>query len=201
VEADIEFRPSHGDLVLPTEKTLLLLDEDPTLCRRLHRVFDGLGFSITIVGSVVQAVAFARSSPPAFALLALRLRDGCGLTVLKALREGRPEARVVMLTAYGDIPSAVAAIRGGAVDYLIKPADDQSVVQAVMGGQPGETRPPLHNQKSANQVRWDHIQHVYELCGRNISQTARSLDMHRRTLQRTFAKGAPPQSQAPPDLA
>ena len=175
----------------PTEKTLLLLGEDTVLCRRLDRVFGALGFTTTIVGSVAEAVEFVRAAPPAFALLALRLKDGSGLKVMYALREGRPDARIVMLTAHGSIATAVSAIRAGAADYLIKPADDEEVVRAVLGGLAVDEPAPPQSHMSANRVRWEHIQSVYELSGRNVSQTARGLGMYRRTLQRILAKHAP----------
>lgn len=131
-----------------------------------------------------------RKHPPAFAVLDLRLEDGSGLQVVEELHAKRPEARVVMLTGYGNIATAVAAVKAGAVDYLSKPADAEEVVQALLAN--GEARPALpDNPMSADRVRWEHIQRVFEMCDHNVSETARRLNMHRRTLQRILAKRAP----------
>jgi two-component system response regulator RegA len=174
-----------------SEKTLLLLDDDSVLCRRLGRALDAQGFVTTLVGSVADAVEAVRASPPAFAVLDLRLEDGSGLKVVQALRDRRPDARIVMLTGYGNIATAVAAVRAGAVDYLAKPADAEDVVKAMLGFLTSEAATPPENPMSADRVRWEHIQRVYELCARNVSETARRLGMHRRTLQRILAKRAP----------
>jgi two-component system, response regulator RegA len=173
------------------ERTLLLLDDDTVLCRRLGRALEAHGFATRMVGTVADAVEAVRSDPPAFAVLDLRLEDGSGLKVVQALREQRPDARIVMLTGYGNIATAVAAVRAGAVDYLAKPADAEDVVRAMLGTLTADTPAPPENPMSADRVRWEHIQRVYELCGRNVSETARRLGMHRRTLQRILAKRAP----------
>jgi two-component system response regulator RegA len=190
VTAEIGAQPSTDDWIAATDKTLLLLNDDTVLCCRLHRVFDALGFNTTMAASVPAAVELVRASPPAFALLGLRLKDGCGLEVMKALREERPHARIIMLTGYGNIATAVAAIRGGAADYLVKPANDDDVVRAVLGGLSVDEASPPKEQAKIDDVRWEHIHHVYELYGRNVSETARRLGMHRRTLQRTLARHA-----------
>lgn len=174
-----------------TEKTLLLMDDDAVLCRRLGRALEAYGFSTTTAGSVAEAVEAVRALPPAFAVLDLRLEDGSGLRVVQALRERRPDARIVMLTGYGNIATAVAAVRAGAVDYLAKPADGDDVVRALLGMLTADAPAPPENPMSADRVRWEHIQRVYELCSRNVSETARRLGMHRRTLQRILAKRAP----------
>src|SRR3569623_3087098 len=111
------------------------------------------------------------------------------LLVLDAIHAARPDARVIMLTGYGNIASAVAAVMAGAVDYLPKPADADDVVRALLARDDGPA--PPENPLSADRVRWEHIQRVYELCGHNVSETARRLNMHRRTLQRILAKRAP----------
>ena len=187
----VEVQPSFCLHAPSPEKTLLLLDDDTVLCRRLNHVFDALGFVITTVDTVEKAFEFVRVSPPAFAVLAQRLKDGSGLIVMKALREERPAARIVMLTSYGNIATAVSAIRGGAVDYLVKPATDDDVVRAVLGGPAEDAATPSERPASANRVRWDHIQQIFELNDRNIAKTARRLGMHRRTLQRRLGKNAP----------
>ena len=146
---------------------------------------------VTTAGSVEEAVEHVRVSPPAYAVLEQRVKDGSGLTVLKALHEKRADARVVMLTSYGSLATAVLAIRGGAVDYLLKPATDVDVVRAVLGERAEDTASPPIRLESANRVRWDHIQQILSLNDGNISKTARRLGMHRRSLQRMLAKNAP----------
>ncbi|MFI4975632.1 MAG: ActR/PrrA/RegA family redox response regulator transcription factor [Caulobacterales bacterium] len=176
-------------VALLPEKSLLLLDDDAPLRNRLGRALEARGFEPTLVESVEDAMAAVRTKPPAFAVLDMRLQDGTGLKVVEALRDARPDARIVMLTGYGNIATAVAAVKAGAVDYLSKPADADDVVKALMA-QGGAPAPP-ENPMSADRVRWEHIQRVYELCGHNVSETARRLNMHRRTLQRILAKRAP----------
>ena len=136
-------------------------------------------------------MAALKISAPAFAVLDMRLEDGTGLKVVEAIREIRPDSRVIMLTGYGNIATAVAAVKAGAVDYLSKPADADDVVKALLAAARGESPAPPENPMSADRVRWEHIQRVYELCGHNVSETARRLNMHRRTLQRILAKRAP----------
>ncbi len=172
------------------EKSLLLLDDDAPLRTRLGRALESRGFQTTLVESVSEALSSVRSRPPAFAVLDMRLEDGSGLKVVEALREARPDARIVMLTGYGNIATAVAAVKAGAVDYLSKPADADDVAKALLA-QGGSAPAPPENPMSADRVRWEHIQRVYELCGHNVSETARRLNMHRRTLQRILAKRAP----------
>ena len=172
------------------EKTLLLLDDDGPLRNRLGRALESRGFETTLCESVSEALTAVRSLPPAFAVLDMRLEDGTGLKVVEALREARPDARIVMLTGYGNIATAVAAVKAGAVDYLSKPADADDVARALLA-QGDEAPAPPENPMSADRVRWEHIQRIYELCNHNVSETARRLNMHRRTLQRILAKRAP----------
>ena len=145
---------------------------------------------MSAVSSAGEAKDIARLNPPAFAVLDLRLEDGSGLDVVQVLHEYRPEARAVILTGYGAIATAVAAVKAGAVDYLAKPADVEDIVKALTAS-PDEKPAPPDNPMSADRVRWEHIQRVYELCNHNVSETARRLNMHRRTLQRILAKRAP----------
>ncbi|MHB8527912.1 MAG: ActR/PrrA/RegA family redox response regulator transcription factor [Caulobacteraceae bacterium] len=173
------------------DKSLLLLDDDAPLRNRLGRALESRGFSTRLVESVGEAVAAVRTQPPAFAVLDMRLEDGSGLKVVQALRHARKDARIVMLTGYGNIATAVAAVKAGAVDYLSKPADADEVARALLAAHAGAAPPPPENPMSADRVRWEHIQRVYELCGHNVSETARRLSMHRRTLQRILAKRAP----------
>lgn len=172
------------------DRTLLVLDDDAALRTRLGRAMESRGFEVTLAESVAEATRIARAGPPAFAVVDMRLEDGTGLTVVEAIREARPDARVVMLTGYGAIANAVAAIKAGAIDYLSKPADADDVVKALLAQGDDKAAPP-ENPMSADRVRWEHIQRVYDLCGGNVSETARRLNMHRRTLQRILAKRAP----------
>jgi len=173
------------------DRTLLLLDDDAALRNRLGRALEARGFQVKLAESVAEASAAAKSSPPAFAVVDMRLEDGSGLAVVETLRQARADTRIVMLTGYGAIATAVAAVKAGAVDYLAKPADADDVVRALLAAATGKTPPPPDNPMSADRVRWEHIQRVYELCSHNVSETARRLNMHRRTLQRILAKRAP----------
>ena len=182
-----DFHPGLSDIA---DRSLLLLDDDAVLRVRLGRALQSRGFETTLAESVEEAVAAVRAAPPAFAVLDMRLADGSGLSVVDLIRDVRPEARIIMLTGYGNIATAVAAVKAGAVDYLSKPADADNVVAALLAAEGGAPAPP-ENPMSADRVRWEHIQRVYELCGHNVSETARRLAMHRRTLQRILAKRAP----------
>jgi len=173
-----------------SERTLLIVDDDAPLCQRLARAMEKRGFVVSTAESVAEGVAAATGRPPAFAVVDLRLGDGSGLDVVSALRRARPNARVVMLTGYGNIATAVAAVKEGAVDYLPKPADADAVEQALLADDRG-LPPPPSDPMSADRVRWEHIQRVFEQCDRNVSETARRLKMHRRTLQRILSKHAP----------
>lgn len=172
------------------DKSLLVIDDDAPLRTRLGRALEQRGFEVTLAGSVSEALAAVRAKPPAFAVVDLKLDDGSGLKAVEAVRAARPEARVVMLTGYGNIATAVAAVKAGAVDYLAKPADADDVMNALLA-QAGQNPNPPEKPMSADRVRWEHIQRVYELCNHNVSETARRLSMHRRTLQRILAKRAP----------
>ena len=172
------------------DRTLLIVDDDAPLRNRLARAMEKRNFQVQTAESVAAAIEAARLSPPAYAVVDLRLEDGNGLDVVEVLHETRPDARVVMLTGYGNIATAVAAVKRGAVDYLAKPADADDVEAALLAP-PGQKPPPPENPMSADRVRWEHIQRVYELCGQNVSETARRLNMHRRTLQRILAKRSP----------
>lgn len=180
---------SEAVAALP-DKSLLLLDDDAPLRIRLGRALEARGFEAVLVGSVAEAIEAVKALPPAFAVLDLRLDDGNGLQVVEVIQKARPDARVVMLTGYGNIATAVAAVKAGAVDYLPKPADADDVLRALLARKDEAPAAP-ENPMSADRVRWEHIQRVYELCGHNVSETARRLNMHRRTLQRILAKRAP----------
>jgi two-component system response regulator RegA len=179
-----------ADVAVLPDKSLLVLDDDAPLRTRLGRALEQRGFEPTLVASVAEALAAVRVHAPAFAVLDMRLEDGTGLKVVEAVRDARPDAKIIMLTGYGNIATAVQAVKAGAVDYLSKPADADDVVRALLvrGDRPAA---PPDNPMSADRVRWEHIQRVYELCNHNVSETARRLNMHRRTLQRILAKRAP----------
>jgi two-component system response regulator RegA len=184
----VEAAPLRG---LPeSDRTLLIVDDDAPLCQRLARAMERRGFVVATADSVASGTAAATAQPPAFAVVDLRLGDGNGLDVVSALRMARPGARIVMLTGYGNIATAVAAVKAGALDYLPKPADADAVERALLA-QEGEAPPPPEDPMSADRVRWEHIQRIFELCDRNVSETARRLKMHRRTLQRILSKHAP----------
>lgn len=172
------------------DRTLLLVDDDELFLRRLAKAMEKRGFSVETADSVAAGKAIATARPPAYAVVDLRLEDGNGLDVVEVLRERRPESRIVVLTGYGAIATAVAAVKTGATDYLSKPADATDVMNALLATG-DELPPPPENPMSADRVRWEHIQRVYELCDRNVSETARRLNMHRRTLQRILAKRSP----------
>ena len=172
------------------DKSLLVVDDDKAFCERLARAMSSRGFMARTALSVAEALAAIETSPPAFAVIDLRMGDGSGLDVMRALKARRADARGVILTGYGAIATAVMAVKLGAFDYLAKPANADDVVAALMAGRldsPPQHDPPM----SADRVRWEHIQRIYEVCERNVSETARQLNMHRRTLQRILAKRAP----------
>jgi two-component system, response regulator RegA len=175
---------------LPEDKTLLIVEDDRPFRERLARAMEARGFQVIIAETVAQGIARAREMPPAHAVVDLKLDDGSGLDVVEALHAVRSDARVVVLTGFGNIATAVAAVKAGAVDYLSKPADADDVAKALLA-QAGSAPAPPENPMSADRVRWEHIQRVYELCGHNVSETARRLAMHRRTLQRILVKRAP----------
>lgn len=172
-------------------KTLLIVDDDAPFRTRLVRAMETRGFTVSSAENVSEAQVIARGQKPNYAVVDLRLGNGGnGLDVVTVLREAKPECRIVMLTGYGNIATAVAAVKLGALDYLAKPADADDVEAALMVPT-GETPAPPENPMSADRVRWEHIQRVYELCNHNVSETARRLNMHRRTLQRILAKRSP----------
>ncbi|MEZ5777059.1 MAG: ActR/PrrA/RegA family redox response regulator transcription factor [Paracoccaceae bacterium] len=174
---------------LGPDRSLLLVDDDGPFVSRLARAMEKRGFEPETAETVATGRAAAIARPPAFAVVDLRLGDGNGLDVVETLRERRADCRVVVLTGYGAIATAVAAVKIGAVDYLSKPADADDITNALLARD--TLPPPPENPMSADRVRWEHIQRVYELCDRNISETARRLSMHRRTLQRILAKRSP----------
>ncbi len=176
-------------------RSLLVVDDDNVFRQRLARAMEKRGFDVISVESVSRGIELAAKAPPAFAVLDLRLLDGSGLDVVEALRKAKPDCRIVMLTGYGNIATAVAAVKAGAVDYLSKPTDADAVERALLAKTEDVPVPP-ENPMSADRVRWEHINRVFEQCDRNVSETARRLKMHRRTLQRILAKHAPKDNEA-----
>ena len=175
---------------MPSDRSLLIVEDDKSFLQRLARAMEGRGFSVTTAESVADGLAQLETASPAFAVVDMRLEDGNGLDVISALKRRRPDARAIILTGYGNIATAVNAVKLGAVDYLSKPVVADDVVAALLAVDGRKAEPP-ENPMSADRVRWEHIQRIYELCGRNVSETARRLNMHRRTLQRILAKRAP----------
>ena len=185
-----ELAPKEMTIADGTEKSLLIVDDDRPFGERLGRAMAARGYRPTVVASIAEGLAAIASAPPAFAVIDLKLGDGSGLEVMKALKELRPESRAIILTGYGAIATAVIAVKLGAFDYLAKPVNADEIVAALNSerlDRMDKAEPPM----TADRVRWEHIQRVYESCERNVSETARQLNMHRRTLQRILAKRAP----------
>ena len=172
------------------DKSLLIVDDDNPLRDRLARAMEKKGFKVAQAESMIHGITQAKNSPPAFAVVDLRLGDGSGLEVVKEIRKLKMDSRIVMLTGYGNIPTAVAAIKAGAIDYIPKPADADDVESALLALPESKAVPP-ENPMSADRFKWEHIHRVFELCNRNVSETARRLKMHRRTLQRILSKKSP----------
>ena len=172
------------------DKSLLIVDDDDPFRNRLARAMEKKGFSVKEAKSVSEGLKIAENTPSNFAVVDLRLEDGNGLDVVKALHKSKKESRIVMLTGYGNLPTAVAAVKAGAIDYIPKPVDADDVENALLASPSAKANPP-ENPMSADRVKWEHIHRVFELCNRNVSETARRLKMHRRTLQRILSKKSP----------
>jgi len=172
------------------DKSLLIVDDDNPFRERLARAMEKKGFEVSQAEGVKKGLESVKQKKPAFAVVDLRLGDGNGLEVVKEIQSSNSKSRVVMLTGYGNIPTAVAAIKQGAIDYLAKPADADDVERALLADPNSKAAPP-ENPMSADRVKWEHIHRVFELCNRNVSETARRLKMHRRTLQRILSKRSP----------
>ena len=172
------------------EKSLLIVDDDDPLRVRLARAMEKKGFEVKDAKTIENAIKLVRSFPPKFALVDLRLEDGSGLDVVHEINKAKKDSRIVMLTGYGNLPTAVAAVKAGAIDYMAKPVDADDVESALLAPPNSQAKPP-ENPMSADRVKWEHIHRVFELCNRNVSETARRLKMHRRTLQRILSKRSP----------
>ncbi len=185
-----------GDESLPEERSLLIVDDDEPFRTRLATAMERRGFMVTTADSIEAGIGAATAAPPAYAVVDLKLGEGNGLELVHALQRISPDTRMVMLTGYGNIATAVAAVKAGAVDYLAKPVDVDRLVGALLqwnGSEEGPLPEPSDMPMTAERVRWEHIQRIYDECNRNVSETARRLRMHRRTLQRILAKHAPPE--------
>ena len=172
------------------DNSLLIVDDDNPFRERLSRSMEKKGFKVSQAESVKKGKDCLKIIKPAFAVIDLRLNDGNGLEVVKEIQNSNADSRIVMLTGYGNIPTAVAAIKQGAIDYLAKPADADDVEKALLADPKSKAQPP-ENPMTADRVKWEHIHRVFELCNRNVSETARRLKMHRRTLQRILSKRSP----------
>ena len=172
------------------DKSLLIVDDDNPFRQRLARAMEKKGFIVIQAEGVKAGLESIKSKKPAFAVVDLRLNDGNGIEVVKEIQKNNSESRIIMLTGYGNIPTAVAAIKEGAIDYIAKPADADDVEKALLAD-PNKKPAPPENPMSADRVKWEHIHRVFELCNRNVSETARRLKMHRRTLQRILSKRSP----------
>ena len=172
------------------DKSLLLVDDDNPFRERLARAMEKKGFTVYQADGVKKGIEIAKLKKPVFAVVDLRLNDGNGLEVVKEIQKLNTNSRIIMLTGYGNIPTAVAAIKHGAIDYLSKPADADDVEKALLADPKSKAQPP-ENPMTADRVKWEHIHRVFELCNRNVSETARRLKMHRRTLQRILSKRSP----------
>jgi two-component system response regulator RegA len=187
----VEVAPAPGPVMTAApDRTLLIVEDDKSFLQRLARAMESRGFVVATAESVAEGLIHLETSSPAYAVVDMRLGDGNGLDVISALKRRRPDARAIILTGYGNIATAVNAVKLGAVDYLAKPVDADDVANALLALE-GKVAEPPENPMSADRVRWEHIQRIYELCNRNVSETARRLNMHRRTLQRILAKRAP----------
>ena len=190
VRSNIKETPTGLKISDFDDKSLIIVDDDDPFRLRLARAMEKKGFQVKDAKTVENAINLVKSSPPKFALVDLRLENGSGLDVVKAINEAQKDSRIVMLTGYGNLPTAVAAVKAGAIDYLAKPVDADDVESALLASPNSKAKPP-ENPMSADRVKWEHIHRVFELCNRNVSETARRLKMHRRTLQRILSKRSP----------
>ena len=177
-----------------TSQKLLIIDDDEILAKRLAVSMERKGYDVITAFTIHDGLDMACRQRPGFALIDLRLEDGSGLDIVEQIRTHVPGCKMVMMTAYGNFQTAVAAVKAGAVDYISKPVDADLVHNALQ--QKSDTLPdPPEAPMSPDMVKWEHIQRIYEQCDRNVTETARRLQMHRRTLQRILRKHAPHDSR------
>ncbi len=171
-------------------KTLLVVDDDMPFRERLSRSMEKKGFEVKSAESFTVASKLIEVNIYDYAIVDMRLSDGSGLELIKKIQNKSPLTKSLLLTGYGNIATAVAAIKSGAIDYLPKPAEIDQIYDALTNSKE-VLPPPPENPMTADRIRWEHIQRVFILCKRNVSETARRLRMHRRTLQRILNKHAP----------
>ena len=171
-------------------KSLLVVDDDLPFRERLSRSMEKKGFEVNSADSFASAVEIIEKTNYNYAIVDMRLTDGSGLELIKKIQIKSPDTKSLLLTGYGNIATAVAAIKSGAIDYLPKPAEVDQIYDALTNSKE-VLPPPPENPMTADRIRWEHIQRVFVQCNRNVSETARRLRMHRRTLQRILNKHAP----------
>jgi two-component system response regulator RegA len=171
-------------------KDLLIVDDDLPFRDRLSKSMEKKGFLVEAFSDSKSTLERIQNKNFDFAIVDMRLNDGSGLELIQLIKHSNPKTRSLLLTGYGNIATAVAAIKSGAVDYLPKPAEIDQIYDALISSKE-ILPPPPENPMTADRVRWEHIQRVFIQCNRNVSETARRLRMHRRTLQRILNKHAP----------
>tara|TARA_B100001173_G_C15848719_1_gene487771 strand:+ start:33 stop:560 length:528 start_codon:yes stop_codon:yes gene_type:complete len=172
------------------DKEILIVDDDLSFRNRLSRSMEKKGFIVESFSNIKSTSERIKEKNFDYAIVDMRLEDGSGLELIKLIKRLNPNTRSLLLTGYGNIATAVAAIKSGAIDYLPKPAEIEQIYDALMYSKDG-LPPPPKNPMTADRIRWEHIQRVFIQCNRNVSETARTLRMHRRTLQRILNKHAP----------
>ena len=171
-------------------KELLIVDDDFPFRERLSRSMQKKGFKVENFSNSLETIKRISVKKFDYAIVDMRLEDGSGLELIKKIKQKNPNTNSLLLTGYGNIATAVAAIKSGAIDYLPKPAEVDQIYDALTSSK-DILPPPPENPMSADRIRWEHIQRVFTQCNRNVSETARKLRMHRRTLQRILNKHAP----------
>ena len=173
----------------PIDKVrLLIVDDDETYCDVLKGAFVQRGFEVKVAHQIEQATSLIASFQPEMAVVDLRLEQESGLHIIKQLKESDENTRVVMLTGYASIATAVEAVKLGAIQYITKPANVDEILTAFTQHDPNVELQPAEHPLSVKRIQWEHMQKVLLECDGNISETARQLNMHRRTLQRMLAK-------------
>lgn len=168
--------------------TLLIVDDDETFCEVLAEALTDRGYDVAVAHETVAGIAHARRQDPEFAVVDLRIGQESGLNMVDALHKLDENTRIVMLTGYASVATAIEAIKLGAVHYLTKPANADEILAALFRDEGDASAPISDNPLSVKRLEWEHLQKVLNECDGNISAAARKLRMHRRTLQRKLAK-------------
>ena len=171
-------------------KELIIVDDDFQFRVRLSKSMEKKGFNVESLSNFSETIKRIKDKKFDYAIVDMRLEDGSGLELIKNIKKICPNTKSLLLTGYGNIATAVAAIKSGAIDYLPKPAEIDQIYDALTSSEE-ILPPPPSNPMTADRIRWEHIQRVFIQCNRNVSETARRLRMHRRTLQRILNKHAP----------